>query len=504
MTPAPGSRPTPAGRLPDAPHADEVGALARRGASWSALTVAARQAIGLSTTVVLSRLLAPGDYGLVGMVAILTAFLQAFSDVGLSWAAVRHEGLTREQRSNLFWINTAVGLILWGATALAAPALARFFGRPELARVAAAMGAAFAVNGLAVQPLAMLTRQMRARALFMADLSGLAAGAVAALGLAWSGMGYWALVGQSLAFPAGRLAALVAAGDALPGLPRSGAGTWALVRLGGTFTGYTVVNYVARNLDNLLIGRVWGAEALGYYTRAYFLMSLPTMLGASALSTVMVPALAALNGDRARMGRAYREAVRAVALVGLPAAGWLFVAAPEAVPMLYGPRWAPVVPLLRWLSVASMIQVALAPSGWLYIATGRGPTMLVFGVAASAVQASAFYAGNRYGPQGVAAAYVAANLALAWPTLWVSHGVASIRAGDTLRALRPVATATAAAVAAGMAAGALAWRVSDSWSWILAVKSAAGLAAFAGCGVLPAWPAARLRSVPLWPARGST
>ncbi|MBX6312968.1 MAG: oligosaccharide flippase family protein, partial [Isosphaeraceae bacterium] len=182
-----------------APPADGIGRLAQRGAAWSFLLVAARQPIGLAATAVLSRLLAPDDYGLLGMAATLTAFLQAFADMGLSWATVRRGGLTRAQVDNLFWINAAAGVLLWGASALAGPALAAFFGRGELVGLAAALGATFALGGLAAQPAALLARQLRARAIFGVESVACLAGALAAVGLALGGWGYWALVGQALA-----------------------------------------------------------------------------------------------------------------------------------------------------------------------------------------------------------------------------------------------------------------------------------------------------------------
>jgi PST family polysaccharide transporter len=468
------------------PREDEVRALTGRGVAWSVLTVAARQGIGLATTVTLARLLTPDDYGLIGMVALLTGFLQAFADLGLSWAAVRHEGLTRAQADNLFWLNVAAGFAFWGACALSGPALSAFFGRPELTRIAAVMGASIALNGLTVQAVALMTRQMQLRQVFAAELAGLVAGAATAAALAWWGAGYWALVFQTLMVPAGRLLALLAAGIPLPGPPRAGVGTLALVKFGGYLMCSTFVNFVARNLDNLLIGKVWGATALGVYSRAYFLMSVPLLLGAYSLGGVMVPAITARKGSPAGLGRAYREAVCLAAWIGLPAAAGLFVAAPELVRLVYGPSWAPVAALLRWLALASMLQTVAATSGWLYIVNGRGRAMLGFTAAATAVQAVAFGTGIRGGPLGIAVAYVVANVLLIGPTVVAAHRVGSIELGATLRALRPVLGATLAAIAAGSLAGGLAVTSRLPWEWVLALKSTAGVLAFgvAGAGEL--------------------
>jgi O-antigen/teichoic acid export membrane protein len=463
------------------PPTREIGSLARRGVTWSILLVVTRQPIGLASTAVLSRLLTPGEYGLIGMAAVLTAFLQAFADMGLSLATVRREGLTRAQVDNLFWINSAAGLLLWGACILAGPVLAAFFGREALSGVAAAMGATFAIGGLAAQPAALLARQFRSRAIFGVESAACLAGAMAAVWLALRGYGYWALVGQALATQLARLVLVLAVTGYRPGPPRSGEGTRGLLAFGGYLTAYALVTYIGRNLDNILIGRFWGPAALGYYARAYFLMSLPVMLATSALSGVMVPVLATLVHDRKRMGRAYRQAARAISLIGLPLAGLLLVAAPEVVRLLYGDRWTAVVPLLRWLALAGMAQTLVASSGWLYVALGHGRALLLVGSALTAAHSAAIVVGNSWGPRGVAVAYTLASLALALPTLLVAHRLASLHLSETLREVWPVVRMTAFAMAAGLAAGEYVSRMTDSWEIHLAAKSAAGaLAVLAG------------------------
>ncbi|WZP00189.1 lipopolysaccharide biosynthesis protein [Isosphaeraceae bacterium EP7] len=456
------------------PSTENIGHLARKGATWSILLVVARQPIGLAATSVLSRLLTPDQYGLIGMAAVLTAFLQAFSDMGLSLAAVRREGLTRAQVDNLFWINAAAGVLLWGGCALAGPALSAFFGRDELSGIAAALGATFAIGGLAAQPSALLARQFRSRAIFGVDVTACLAGAVTAVWLARLGYGYWALVGQSLATQLMRLVLVLAATGYRPGLPRSGAGTCGLLAFGGYLTAYALVTYVGRNLDNIVIGRSWGPAALGYYARAYFLMSMPLMLATSALSGVMIPLLSSLEFDRDRLGRAYRQAARAISLIGLPLAAFLLVAAPEVVHLLYGDRWTAVIPLLRWLALAGMAQTLVASSGWLYVSLGHGRALLVVGLALTAVHSSAIIVGNSWGPLGVAIAYTLSSVSLALPTLWIAHRLAGLRLSETLHAVWPVARVTAFAIGAGLIGGEFVSMQTDSRGILLMAKSAAG------------------------------
>ena len=195
-----------------------------------------------------------------------------------------------------------------GVAAAAAPLLARAFGHPELASVAIALGTSFAVNGIAVQPLAVLARRLRFGATFWVETAGVGAGGVVVVGLATAGCGPWALVGQTLASALVRAALALGMSGYAPRWPRFGSETAGLIRFGGYVAAYGLVNAAARNMDNVLIGSVWGLEALGYYTRAYFLMTVPLLLSSQALAGPTIPALSAVAYDAERLGRVYRSA----------------------------------------------------------------------------------------------------------------------------------------------------------------------------------------------------
>src|SRR5690606_32746058 len=185
----------------DLSHVDSarVGALARKGAVWSVIQIVARNVVCIGSTAVLARLLSPDDYGLMGMVATLTALLLVFSDMGLSWATIQRRELTQAQVSNLFWINVGAGLVLWLACILVSPVVARFYGREELQLVAAILGAGVLMGGLAVQPFALLRRRMDLRTVARIEIGAGVVAAVTAVSCAMAGLGYWALVVQAVA-----------------------------------------------------------------------------------------------------------------------------------------------------------------------------------------------------------------------------------------------------------------------------------------------------------------
>lgn len=130
---------------------------------WSVLQIVARNVTSIGSSAVLARLLTPNDYGLMGVVATLTALLLVFSDMGLSWATIQKRELTSIQVSNLFWINALAGGTFWLLCIVAAPYVAELFGRTELNAVVVVPGANFLLRGIAVLPLALLQRRMSFR-----------------------------------------------------------------------------------------------------------------------------------------------------------------------------------------------------------------------------------------------------------------------------------------------------------------------------------------------------
>lgn len=457
------------------PEAHQVGALARRGAIWTAGLIVSRHAINLGSTAILARFVTPDAYGLVGMAATLTALLQTFADGGLSVATIQRKDLTQGQVHNLFWVNTLAGAALSFACLLLAPAVAAFYRRDELGLITAVMGLSFLLSGVAVQPMALLNRHMRFRQISSAEFAGTLAAPALGISLALAGFGVWALVGQALAGQLVRTFAYVIISDYRPSRPRRHQGTGALLCFGGHLMAFGFVTIFSRNLDNVLIGKYWGTEELGYYSRAYFLMMLPTMLATGALTAVMVPSLSSLQHDPERLGAAYRKAVQMLAFFACPAAVMVGVAAPEIVRIIYGDQWLPVVPMLVWLSIAGVTQPIHNTTRWLYTASGKSGRMFAWGCVAAVTLAAAFAIGVPWGGVGVAVSYaVAMALALTAPALWLAHRAAGLRVTSTFTSVSPILFAAALT---GLSVWVLG-RVAAPWSLsplvILSAKTALG------------------------------
>ncbi len=372
------------------------------------------------------------------MVGTITVMAQAISDFGLSWATVQREKLDRNQIDALFLINAAFGLFLTVLCFLSAPYVATFYHHPELTKILVAASGTLFLSALSVQPTALMLRQMKLKEINLASFSALLISAGVTIVLAKLGFGYWALVVQLVLQQAITTALSFPLSGYFPRVPPHLLNIGTLLTFGGYSAAYGIVNYFARNLDNVLVGKFWGATALGYYSRAYFLMTLPGMLVISVFSGVLIPAMASLRKEPARMQSAYLRALRLITVLGCSIAVGLAATAPELVDFVYGPKWHAVVPILLWLAAASILQPIQNTSQWLYIVAERGRGMFLMGLVVAGSATLAFALGIRSGPIGVARAYAISNTIIAYPVLLMGHRACGLDIKKTIAESAPL------------------------------------------------------------------
>ncbi len=375
--------------------------------------------ISLATTMILARLLTESEYGIIDLAGTLTALLAISTDLGLSIATIQRSRITPEQISTLFWLNAAFGFGLWAACSLAGPLLVLFYSEPALYWVAPAVGINFFFAGLAAQPEALLRRQFAFRKTGTAEIAGRIIGLGVGVGAALAGLSYWALVLNTLTTAAVRTVILFVASRFRPTAPRRGTGVRPMITVGGWYVGFSFLNYFSRNLDNVIIGKVLGKAALGFYARAYRLYLLPQTLVSGILGQVALPALSRLTGERERFLQAYLSILQVTVLTGSAVGGWLAVLAPEAILVVLGERWLPAVPIFRIFAAVGVLQPILSSTGWIYTSLGRTDRMFRWSFVPAILLSAGFAVGVHYGTLGVAWAY-----AIVWIGLLFLPGLA--------------------------------------------------------------------------------
>ena len=423
-----------------------------RGAAINLGSQALRFLLQFGYQIALARLLDPRDFGLVALSAPIIAFVQLFSDLGLSQATIQRDRIDQGQLSFAFWLNVAAGAILAIATVSLSPLVGWFYGDPRVVALTMVSGSLFLVGGVYTQHLAILNRGMRFRALAFIDLTAFCVASVVALGAAWLGAGYWAIVTHQVVTSLMSMALAWSVTRWLPSRPSRVEGAREMLRFGGNLTGFNLVNFFARNLDNVLIGRFNGEVSLGLYDRAYKLLLLPLNQITTPLARVALPLLAKLRGDEIGYTNAFLRLLEAMLVATYPGVLFAFVDSHELIRAALGAKWLGVAPIFSILAVGALIAPISNAMGWLFITQDRTREMRNQGIATTAIAITSFIVGLPWGPQGVAFCYVATGAAWAPVTWWIATRRGPVSPRTLVRALTPYLTGVLVTVLALTAA----------------------------------------------------
>lgn len=391
--------------------------------------------IQLASTMILARILKPQDYGMMAMVVAVTGLASVLSNLGLSTATIQRAEINHEQVSTLFWINAGVGALVTLVVASLSPVVAWFYQTPDLVWMMLALSCNFFINSLAVQHQALLNRQMKFYSLAKIQVLSTLIGIGVAIVAARHGFGYWALVLHSITIAATSVVGTWFASGWVPGLPKRNAGVKSMVKFGSDIVGFNIINYFARNLDNILIGRYHGSAVLGLYSKAYQLLMMPITNLRDPMTRVAMPALSRLQHDPEQYRKYYLKCIALLSFVSMPLVVFMFSCSDQFISLLLGVQWLGASELFKILAIAAFIQPLVGTGGMVLLSTGRGRRYFVLGAVNAVLVSLSFVLGLPWGAKGVATAYVVANYVLLVPTLFYSFKGTSIRIKDFIIAI---------------------------------------------------------------------
>jgi polysaccharide transporter, PST family len=225
-----------------------------------------------------------------------------------------------------------------------------------------------------------------------------------------------------------------------------------IVKFGSGVAGFNILNYFARNADNLLIGRYYGSEQLGLYDRAYRLLLFPITQIQLPVGRVVYPILCRLQSEPERYRKAYAESVSLLMMATQPGMIFAIVFSESVFSILLGPQWTPAIPIFRLLGIAGLPQFMTFTAGWLLLSQGRGGDYFKMGFFISVATVASFVAGLPWGPVGVAAAYAVTNYVILIPGMfWITGRSGPVTVRDLIITALPhaIAAALSAAVLIG-------------------------------------------------------
>lgn len=366
------------------------------------------------------------------MVTTFSLLLSNFGLNGFTEAVLQREEINHFLVSNLFWVNLSVGLLLTVAFAAVGSLVAQFYNNPNVTPVAIGVSLTIFITSASVLHLALLKRAMCFSVVSVNDIAARAISVVVSIFLAWAGWGYWALVAGVVAQALSTSVGAVILCRWLPSFPRRVAGTAAMVRFAMHVYGRFSVNYGARNMDNLLVGWRFNAQALGFYKKAYDLFALSGGLFVSSLTVVAVSALSRLNRDSVEYKRYLLRALAVMALVGMGIGADLTLVGKDVIRLLLGPAWAPAGRIFAFFGPGVGIMLLYGTHSWIHLSIGKPDRWFRWGIVEFAFTGLLFLIGLPWGPVGIAAAWTASFWILTIPALWYAGSPIKLGVGPVL------------------------------------------------------------------------
>lgn len=384
---------------------------AGRAIVWQFLSKASSVVIQFVLTAILARLLTPAEYGTVAIVTVFVAFFSMLADVGISPAIIQFDDLSEQDISSLFTFTILLGIVLALGFAAVAPLISAFYNVPQLTSLCRLASLSILFASADMVPNGILLKNKRFRSIGIRLVATtLVAGAIAVF-LAMQGWGCYALVCQIVVQSALVLIWNLADSRIRPRIHGMLAPLKRVFRYSAFQALFSFVNYFARNLDNLLVGRFLGSEALGQYDKAYMLNTYPVSYMSIVVGSVIQPYLAPIKDDFDAIYDWYTAIAKPVTLVGAWMSTVFTLCSSELVVLLFGEQWALAGNVLQLLSLSLAFQMLGSLAGPMFQSVGRTDLMFASSVVNTVITMTGIVVGVLSNnliilAAGVAAAYV--------------------------------------------------------------------------------------------------
>lgn len=397
----------------------DLKAASRKAIAISYVSQVAKFIIQFLYTIVIARLLTPGDFGVVAMATPLLAFAALLADIGLSQAAIQNQKLSQSQLSFLFWLNIAVTAALAALIVFSSPLVASFYDEPRVGPVVAILGALMIVGPIGAQHTVLLNRNFAFGRIAAVELTSLIAGSVVGVVAALGGFGIWSIILNQATASGVALILVWLAVRWRPSAPSRVASSEIrhLLQFGANVAVSNIFNFASRNIDNVLIGKVWGEASLGVYNRAYSLLLLPLNQIMVPISKVALPLLSRVQKEPVPYHIAFWRMLDLALLLTFPVALFSMITHQQLIHLVLGAKWDAAGPIFGILAVGALFAPVSQSANWLLLSQGRSRELRQYGMVSSIGFVCAIVAGLRGGPMGVATGYIAFGI-VQGPILW--------------------------------------------------------------------------------------
>lgn len=366
------------------------------GVFFTAISKYANVVVGLIVTAVLARLMPPEQFGVVAIATVVISFFSIFADIGLTTTIIQYRELKKNDLSVLFSMSFYLAIALSCLIFFGGGYLAIYYKEPILKQVCQAMSINLFFTTVSIVPNAIFYREKMFKQIAIRSFIAQFVGGMVAVFWAFYYGGIYALIVGPI------LSSILIFAISYSRFPLHFQYRFSLDSISHTFKYsifqflFNIINFFSRNMDTLVIGKVLGPSMLGYYDKAYRLMSLPLQNITQVITPVLHPLLSEHNQDSTYLMRTNESITKLLALIGFPMSIWLYFVADELIFLFFGSQWNAAVPVFQLLSLSVGLQLVLSSSGSFFQTSGDTRSLFICGVFSAILNVSAILIGAYY------------------------------------------------------------------------------------------------------------
>ena len=396
---------------PSPPSPEPLSKKVVRGGMWVFGLKIISRGLGFIRTIILARLLAPEDFGLLGIAMLAIATLETFSRTGFETALIQKKNNVELYLDTTWTVSAIRGIVLFLILFLSAPVVAKFFNSPQATLVIKVIAVSTLLSGFRNVGVLFFQKELEFNKQFVYELSAILVDLTVAITLAFMLRNVWALVWGGVA---GNFVRLFMSYILHPYRPHVrfykaefkelfGFGKWAL--------GSSILIFLITQGDDIFVGKMLGVTILGFYQMAYLISNLPATEITHVISQVTFPAYSKLQDDIPKLREAYLNVLQLTVFLSFPIAGLIFVLAPDFTKIFLGEKWMPMVPAMQVLAIFGATRAFGATTGPIFLGVGKPGILTKLAAIQLLMMIAIIYPlTNRFGIFGTAIAIVIPNL----------------------------------------------------------------------------------------------
>lgn len=349
---------------------------AAKGSGWSAIERLGSQGTQFLFGIILTRILLPEDYGMVGLVLIFIAVGQTLVDAGFSSALIWKKNTTQTDYSSVYYFNIGVSLIIYIFFFFLAPLIARFYEKPELITLIRVICLNFIILSFGVIQQTILYKNFDIKTLAKVNFIGSLLGGILSVILALKGFGVWAIVVQILSKNIISTALLWIFKSWRPIWVFSMGSIKSLFNYGSKIMIAGLLYSIFQNLYFVIIGKIFPIVTLGYYTRAVQLSEFPVTTVSSIFQRITFPVFSILQDETERLKNAVRKSLRTIVFILYPVMFGLMASSDIFIELMFSAKWLPASIFFKLLCILGLLYPFLVINDEVLKAKGRSGLLL--------------------------------------------------------------------------------------------------------------------------------